>query len=126
MDLSIFVIFVVFVILVVYMLISYKPFRVEINEYMISVPNRKIYLKWNEIESVVEYDPSDSAQVGDINLYYTIDLSNGLEINYRYYLTPKKGKKILFKLSQIKTPHPTLKINSKRELIKRKKEEFGI
>lgn len=126
MDLSLFALFVVFVVLAVYFLILYKPIKVEISEYMLVIPNRKIYLKWNEIEKIVEFNPNGNAQAGNINFHYTIDLNNGLEINYRYYLTPKKGKKIVFKLSQIKTPHPTLKINSKRELIKRKKEEYNI
>ena len=112
MDLSIFVIFVVFIILVVYMLISYKPFRVEINEYMISVPNRKIYLKWNEIEKIAITE----TQI-EIN---NIELDTAFLKRYSYVVTPKYGKILVFNLSQVKTPHPTLQIKDITELLEKK------
>ena len=118
MDLSIFVIFVVFVILVVYMLISYKPFRVEINEYMIPVPNRKIYLKWNEIEKIAITE----TQI-EIN---NIELDTAFLKRYSYVVTPKYGKILVFNLSQVKTPHPTLQIKDITELLERKKLEYKI
>jgi hypothetical protein len=125
MDLSMVVILLIFIVLVMYFLSSYKPMRVEINEYMISLPNRKIHYKWNEIEKISDYYPPNNVS-NSVLLPKTLNMSKGFENNIRYTVTPKKGKKIMFTLSQVRTPHPTLKIHSIPKLIERKKEEYGI
>ncbi len=123
MDLSMFYVFGIAVVLIVLFLISYKPFRVEINEYMISIPNRKIYYKWNEIKKNSITVPASQLSKPKFPLYF---LATNFEDNYSYVITPKNGKMLMFNRSQVKRPHSTLKIDSVNKLIERKKTEFNL
>ena len=124
MDLSLVVIVVVFGILFLYFITSYKPLRVDVNEYMISVPNRKIHYKWNEIKKIHIQTPAPVLSPSPTPI--TFSFNKGFEINIKYIVTPKKGKTLVFSLSQIRSPHPTLKIHSIPKLIEKKKKEYGI
>ncbi len=123
MDLSIFAIFVVFVILVLFTLITYKPFKVEVSEYMISVPNRKIYYQWKEIEKITIIFPQSQLSKPRLPLHL---IQTNFEENHSFIVTPKNGKILSFKRSQVIKPHPTLNIDSVNELIERKKIEYKI
>ena len=115
--------FVIAVVLVVLFLISYKPFKVEVSDYMVSVPNRKIYYKWSEIKKIQIIIPRSQLSKPRIPFYL---FSTDFEDNYTYIVIPKKGKILSFSRSQVRKPHPTLNIQSVHKLIGRKKEEFGI